>query len=106
MKNLIALILILPLSACITLLDEGAKPGLFSPKPLFLRNLPQGEDRYSIGFRDGCYNIMGQTGFGLIRMYDRPINPNKNFITNEQYQQGFRQGDRYCGVYVHKGIIL
>jgi hypothetical protein len=96
----------LVLNSCVTLLDDEGHEGSFSPKPLFLKNLPQDESPYSMGFRDGCHNFIGQNGFGIMRMYDRPPNPDDSLITNALYQQGYKQGDRYCGVYVNRGIIL
>ncbi|MCE3232154.1 MAG: hypothetical protein K0R98_411 [Rickettsiaceae bacterium] len=94
----------LGLNSCVTLLDDEGHEGAFSPRPMFLKNIPQDESNYSMGFRDGCYNYIGQNGFGLNREYDRPVRP--ELITDSLYQQGYKQGDRYCGVYVNKGIIL
>jgi len=106
MRLNVLLLLIILLPSCVTLTDDNGRPGFMSPNTLFLRNLPQGDDNYSMGFRDGCYNFMGQNGFGLLRMYDRPLRVEDNLLTDNLYQQGYRHGDRYCGVYVHKGIIL
>lgn len=94
------------LSSCVTLLDDAGRPGSFSPKPMFLNNLPQGDDNYSLGFRDGCYNFVGQSGFGLSRVYDRPISVDSGRLYDTFYQQGYRHGDRYCSVFVNRGIIL
>jgi len=105
-KIIAAFILITLLSGCVTLLDKEGHEGAFSPTPLFLKDLPQGEDNYSMGFRDGCYNFIGQNGYGLARMYDRSINPDDELLVDKLYQQGYRHGDRYCGVYVNKKIIL
>lgn len=103
MRVLIVLILLLN-TACVTTIDGNSYPGSFSPKAMFLK-LPQGDDSYSIGFRDGCYNFIGQNGFGLQRMYDKPIREDVE-MTDEMYFSGYRDGDRYCGVYVNKHIVL
>lgn len=95
----------LVLSSCVTLLDDEGHEGSFSPRPLFLKNIPQDESNYSMGFRDGCYNFIGQNGYGLHREYDRPPRSD-SLLTDRLYQEGYSHGDRYCGVYVNKGIIL
>lgn len=86
------------------MLDDNANPGAFSPKPLFLSNLPQGDDSYSIGFRSGCYNFLGQVGYGLNRMYD--VSYDATYIGDRLYNQGYKNGDRYCSVFVNRDIIL
>lgn len=104
-RNLIKTAIIsLALTGCVTLVDDESHKGSFSPEPAFLRNLPQTEDLYSLGFRDGCYNFMGQTGLGLLREYDKA--PNPQFITDEEYNFGYKNGDRYCSVFVNNGISL
>lgn len=105
-RNIVMAAMITALSGCVTLTDDEGHEGAFSPTPLFLRNLPQTEDAYSVGFRDGCYNFIGQNGYGLQRLYDRPANPDNGFLTNPLYQEGYSHGDRYCGVYVNRDIIL
>ncbi len=97
----------LQLSACgIPTLSENGKTSVFSPKPLFLRNLPQTDDNYSQGFRDGCYNFIGQTGFGFQRMYDRPPRATDELFMDRLYQRGYTDGDRYCSAYVNHDIFL
>lgn len=92
------------LAGCGPYLDGQGYPTMFSPKPLYMRGLPQGSDGYSLGFREGCYHFIGQTGNGFQRFYDRAPDPSR--LDDELYRQGYRDGDRYCGVYVNKGIIL
>jgi hypothetical protein len=106
MKLMALITTILTLTSCVSLVDDEGHEGALSPRPMFLKNLPQDESPYSMGFRDGCYNFIGQNGYGVMRYYDRPANPDNDYITNQLYQQGFKQGDRYCGVYVNRGIIL
>jgi hypothetical protein len=107
MKRIFMTFLLLALGGCaVTLLDPDGNPGAFSPKPLFLKNLPQDDSNYSKGFRDGCYNFIGQTGDGFNRYYDRPARVDDNLLEDDLYQQGYSYGDRYCSVYVNNGIIL
>lgn len=88
------------LSACINL--DGSEK--YAPQPFQLRNLPEGNDSFSQGFRDGCYNFVGQMGFGAMRFYDAPVKV--GFIYDNLYRQGYEHGDRYCGVYVNKNTTL
>ncbi len=101
----IFLFLTLILTGCFQDLSANSNAGIFTPTPIFLRNLPKGEDVFSKGFRDGCYNFVGQTGYGMLRMLDRPADPNIS-ANDYLYWDGYRNGDRYCSVYVNKEIIL
>ena len=105
MKNVILVIPMITLSGCFQDISSAAQPGLFTPRPMFLSNLPKGTDSFSVGFRQGCYNFIGQNGYGLMRMFDSPVDPNVDHNDN-LYWEGYRHGDRYCGVYVNKDIDL
>jgi hypothetical protein len=94
------------LSACYNIVGQVDKGHAFSPRPLLLRGLPQDSSDYSQGFRDGCYQFIGVNGLGVLRMYQRPIAPENIDQNHPLYQQGYQHGDRYCGVYVNKGVIL
>lgn len=103
--TLTTLITVTAMTACGPLIGENTGPyGMFSPKPMLMRGLPQGDDAFSKGFRDGCYNFMGQNGYGLLRIYDIP--PAPEYVNNKLYKLGYIRGDRHCGVYVNKGITL
>ena len=105
MKHIILIVLTLVLCSCFQNLDAYGNPGLFTPRPLFLSNLPKGNDDFSRGFRDGCHNFVGQTGYGINRMFDRA--PDPQFLqTDDLYWSGYTNGDRYCSVYVNKDIVL
>jgi hypothetical protein len=101
----IILLPILALGGCFQNIDTNGNPGIFTPHPLFLSNLPRGNDSFSKGFRQGCYNFIGQTGYGMMRMFDAPIDPNME-ATDYLYWDGYSNGDRYCSVYVNKDINL
>ena len=104
MKVIYSLVLLVLLSACGSTIGENGPKGLMSPMPMLLRGLPQGNDNFSLGFREGCYNFIGQNGYGLNRIYDAPVNP--EHITDSQYREGYKHGARYCGVYINKSIYL
>ena len=107
MIRIFLILILLVLSSCaFTLLDADSRSGSFSPKPLFLKNIPQDDSNFSLGFRDGCYNFIGQVGDGFNRYYDRPARDDDGLLEDDFYQQGYSYGDRYCSVYVNKGIIL
>ena len=103
-RLLIAVLMVSILSGCGSVVGQKGPYGAFSPMPILMRHLPQGEDDFSIGFRDGCYNFMGQNGFGMMRIYDKQ--PHPTLKDRPLYRQGYVNGDRYCGVYVNKYIIL
>lgn len=105
MKNIYLIITVLTLSSCMNPIDSAGNLSVFAPKPIFLRNLPQGNDSYSVGFRQGCYNMIGQTGQGMMRMYDSPYDA-VDYLNDDLYNQGYKHGDRHCGTYVNRGIIL
>lgn len=82
----------------------GKDADLFGPDPIFMKNLPQGNDPFSIGFRDGCRNIIGNVGYGMQRFVAEPTRP--EYIGNPDYKKGYKEGDRYCSIYVNKSIFL
>lgn len=104
---ILALLANLTIQACaLPTLSENGKPSILAPKALFLKNLPQDEEPYSIGFRDGCYNMIGQTGFGFQRLFDKAPDARDDLFMDKFYQLGYTDGDRYCSVYVNQDIIL
>ena len=105
MKNLILAITAITLSGCFQDISANGNPGLFTPRPMFLSGLPRGDDSYSTGFREGCYNFIGQTGYGAMRMFDKPVSQDVD-ASDRFYWDGYRSGDRYCSVYVNRNIDL
>lgn len=105
LRIILFLLSLLAVSACDTVAANG-KPGIFSPRALFLRGLPQGEDNYSQGFRDGCYNAIGNEGSGWQRIFSKPPRAADELYMNAIYRRAYSDGDRYCSVYVNRDIIL
>lgn len=105
MRSAVLIMSMLGLSGCFQDVDALSNPGLFTPRPIFLSGLPRGDDSFSIGFRAGCYNFIGQTGSGLMRMFDKPADPDVP-ADDALYWDGYRNGDRYCSVYVNNNIDL
>ena len=104
MKTLSVIILSFFVVSCGPVIGEKGPKGYLSPMPVLLRGLPEGEDAFSKGYRDGCYNFIGQNGYGLHRVYS--AEPDPKFIVDEQYRMGYKHGARYCGVYINKKIYL
>lgn len=87
--------------------DDGRWTAL-SPRPLFIRNIPDDPSDYSEGFRGGCNDSMGLSGYGGLRLHEVRIERGslryKYFydanraLEDKQYQLGYRHGYFYCGV--------
>lgn len=101
----------LVLSACSTFTNEDGSWNAMTPRPLFLRNIPEEDDSFSQGFRDGCNDSMGLSGYGGLRFHEirwgdsitNPIKYEYNYnairaMEDDQYSLGFGHGFSYCGV--------
>ncbi len=71
----------------------------FSGQPLFMANLPQGDDSYSQGVRDGCNTAVGQIGSGYLRSFGMAYDPNRG-LEDQDYYMGYRIGNNYCTYYL------
>ena len=98
------------MSACMHLTNADGSHHFLTPKPLFIRNLPKGEDSYSFGFRSGCNDSMGLNGYGMMRLHevtwgDSLLHPLKyqyqydanRALDDDQYGLGYGHGFSYCG---------
>ncbi len=68
--------------------------GSMSPRPLFMSNLPGGDDSYSTGFREGCQTTISY-GEGMLRMYDFAYDIDRG-LKDKEYYAGYRAGTVYC----------
>lgn len=102
-KAFFIIITFLLISGC-QAIQRNSFYGGITPDPMLMRGLPKGNDSFSLGFRDGCYNFIGNSGYGMHRLYDAP--PSPDMINDNLYQTGYNHGDRYCSVYVMKETIL
>lgn len=103
-KLALACIITISTSACSTFDISTDNFSMLSPKPFLMRNIPDGKDSYSQGFRDACYIYLGNHGFGIHRFYTG--GPDPKSIYDKQYKSGYTDGDRYCGTYTNQSIIL
>jgi len=85
-------------------MDDEGRRGLFTPRPFQMRGIPQGDDSYSRGFRDGCNISIGMIGSGLHRMDGFGYDPNRG-IEDKDYYLGYRTGDFYCAYYLDSDPI-
>jgi hypothetical protein len=69
-----------------------------SPRPFQMRNLPGGEDSYSVGFRDGCETTTGIAGVGLNRTHELAYDIDRG-LKDREYYAGYRAGHVYCLFY-------
>ena len=73
-------------------------------KPPFLR-LPEGDDPYSVGFRDGCDSSLGMAGAGPVGSTNNfSFDPNRG-IEDKKYYDGYRMGANYCLYFLDPGPI-
>jgi hypothetical protein len=107
LKKLLLFIALLPISACGTntgagwFMDEGGRLGTLTPKPLFLGELPQGDDDYSKGFRDGCNSAISVVGTGLQSMFYEDIYYDfDKIVDSPDYYKGKTIGFDYCTYYI------
>lgn len=90
---------ILCLASCADTYQNFGKHKWDTPAPLFLRGIPQGDDSYSLGFRDGCNTMMGVIGSGMLRMHEFSQDINRS-IEDKDYYLGYRLGQNYCTYYI------
>lgn len=72
--------------------------GTLSPLPPLMRNIPQGQDSFSQGWRDGCNSYLSFTGSGFIQARDFTYDINRS-LTDKMYASGFREGASLCMYY-------
>ena len=67
----------------------------FRPRPYMARGLPDGDDDYSMGFRDGCKSVLASVAEGAVRSiksaYDGWL-----LTSNSFYASGFVDGEEHC----------
>ncbi|NDF12554.1 MAG: hypothetical protein EB060_07075 [Proteobacteria bacterium] len=93
---LLILTVVLALSACQP--TAGDFGGAFSPHPFQMRNIPSGDDSYSVGWRDGCQTFTGAVGEGLLRTQPFSYDINRA-LEDSDYYKGWRAGMTYCTYY-------
>jgi len=76
----------------------------FAPTPMFMRNIPDGNDSYSKGFRDGCNTYLGIIGVGPVQLHGYEID-NTQVLEDATYNKGISDGRQYCTHFLDPAII-
>jgi hypothetical protein len=79
---------------------DGGRNSFWDPSSLFMSNMPQGDDDYSQGFRDGCNTAMGNTGSGYLRSHGFAYDVHRG-LEDADYYRGYKIGNNYCTYYVN-----
>lgn len=105
-KQMIGLSLVVLLVGCSNPFSEamdygitGGRHMLMTAEPAFLDGLPDGDDSFSQGFRDGCNTTLGIVSFTGVRGLDFAYDVNRG-IEDREYYRGYRLGSDYCVYYV------
>lgn len=90
----IALIFLLLSTASCALPDHSS----LGYKRLFLYGVPEGNDSFSQGWRDGCDTSLATVGTGTLRLVKEKITPDttRRMTHDELYDKGFTTGSGYC----------
>ena len=97
---LLCALLLGQLTACGGLfMDEKGRWGLLTPRPHQLSNIPDGDDSFSQGFRDGCNTAVGIIGTGLLRSHASTYDVDRA-LEDDEYYKGYREGSTYCTYYM------
>lgn len=75
----------------------------YGPGPMMVRNLPDGDDSYSQGFRDGCETYVGMQGTGFVQMKEYSWDNNR-MISDPMYNKGIVDGRNYCTYVWHPAV--
>lgn len=88
------------LSGCVESLEITDPKGFssYTPTPMLMRDIPEGQDSFSIGWREGCNTYLGFTGSGFLQMRSYTYDVNRS-LTDKMYAAGFREGASYCMYY-------
>ena len=76
----------------------------FKARPYMARGLPDGDDDYSLGFRDGCKSLLGVVAQGLLRN-TKPQYDGWKLTSNSLYAAGFYDGEEHCA-YIYDWEIV
>ncbi len=92
---------VIALSSCNNDLKEYfGRPGAFTLRPAYLGEMPQGDDSYSQGMRDGCNTSIAVVGVGpMASMYDESYVDYDRVMVDTDYHKGVTMGFNYCTYY-------
>lgn len=67
----------------------------WQPRPYLARGLPDCDDEYCLGFRDGCMSMLAIAGPGAMRGKELKYDGWK-LTSNAYYAAGFIDGEEHC----------
>ncbi len=100
---LVAVTALLWLAGCTDTYQNYGKHGFWTAKPMFL-SMPEGDDSYSIGFRDGCNTMIGAIGSGFLRGHEVAYDPNRG-LQDAEYYRGYAFGRSHCTYFQDSGPL-
>lgn len=68
----------------------------WKPRPYLMRGVPDGDDSYTEGFRDGCSTALSVVAQGLLRSTNAPRYDGWRLTSDAFYSAGFVDGDEHC----------
>lgn len=68
---------------------------ILTPRPMLIRNLPDGDDSYSEGFRAGCNTMLGLVGTGYLRTLKINVDGHR-MVEDKLYTRGWSDGANFC----------
>lgn len=88
-------------SSCSNDLKEYyGREGMFTMRPAYMAKMPQGNDSYSQGMRDGCNTAIAAVGTGpMAAQYDDIYYDFDKSLNDSDYYKGRNTGFNYCTFY-------
>ncbi len=102
--GILAVVMVIAVSACSNPMNAFnykqtyGRDTFWTPEPAFLDGIPEGDDSYSQGFRDGCNTFTGFVASGFPRGHDFAYDAERG-IKDRDYYVGYRIGSDYCTYY-------
>lgn len=99
-KVILAILIGLNVTACSGNIPLLREPNLqtdtiLTPRPMLIRNLPDGDDSYSEGFRAGCNTMLGIVGTGYLRSLRINVDGYR-MVEDKLYTRGWSDGANFC----------
>ena len=101
-KILVLSLAVISISSCMKndLKKYYGRPGTFTMQPPYMGQMPNGDDSYSQGMRDGCNTSVPILGAGpMASMYESSYYDPNRAVEDKDYAKGFDLGFNYCSYY-------
>ncbi len=96
-RKTFVIVLVLFVASC-SGLDGANLPKWLGYKRMFLYGVPEGNDSFSKGWRDGCDTSLATAGIGSLKLIKEKINAENSYqmLEDPRYDRGFTIGSGYC----------